>query len=64
MAKIASYKKQIKKYKNKLIKQEVVKNIFEKSNELIKLTKDGQEYLKKLPANEKKVIAEQIEIIK
>ncbi len=64
MAKIASYKKQIKKYKNKLIKQEVVKNIFEKSNELIKLTKDGQEYLKKLPANEKKIIAEQLKNIK
>ncbi len=64
MAKIDTYKKQIKKYKNKLIKQEVVKNIFEKSNELVKLTKDGQDYLKKLPANEKKIIAENIENIK
>jgi len=64
MAKIDSYKKQIKKYKNKLIKQEVVKNIFEKSNEFFKLTKDGQEYLKKMPANEKKIIAENIENIR
>ncbi|MCK4730023.1 MAG: hypothetical protein KAT28_01770 [Candidatus Aenigmarchaeota archaeon] len=64
MAKIDTYKKQIKKYKNKLIKQDVVKNIFEKSTELVKLTKEGQKYLKKLPVNEKKIITEHIKNIK
>jgi len=46
VTKIDSYKKQINKHKNKLIEQNVVKNIFEKSTELVKLTKEEKEYLK------------------
>ncbi len=59
-----SYKNQIRKYKNKLIKQKIVRNIFEKSTEIVRLTKDKQDFLKKLPANEKKIIIKHIENIK
>ncbi len=61
MPKIDSYRKRIKKYKNKVIEQTIVKDIFGKSRELMGSAKEIHKYIRKLPENERKRITNHIE---
>ncbi len=61
MPKTDLYKKRIKKYKSKVIEQNIVKDIFGKSKELMGSAKEIQNYILKLPETERKIITRHIE---
>ncbi len=59
-----SYRKKISRYKNKIMNHDVLDKFLSKSTELIKLVKERQKYISRLPESERKKVTRRINNIK